>query len=364
MIMKMAAAALLWTGIPVAAAELPVLRNVEVYSHRGGRAFNPENTMPAYRATLRLGTDWVDMDVVLTKDGEVLISHDPIVNPDIARDSEGRFLAPSREAVRARPQAEQEAYVRRYTVKNLTLAELQRFDVGRLNPDSAYAKFFPDQLPQDGTHMPALREVVRWVNRATDRKVGFQIEMKTDPAHPEYSADPKAFAAALYPILKEEGILDHAEIQAFDFRCLQELKKLDNSVRGAYLTSRENEQGGPDSFFSTDEKQASLWTAGTLVKDFGGSIPRMVKGLGGFAWEPEDAELTKAALDEAHKLGLKVVVWTWPEKLGTTFDAPMVDRLIGWGVDGIITDDPGRLMSMLASRGLRVPRRYELPAGR
>jgi glycerophosphoryl diester phosphodiesterase len=230
-----------------------------------------------------------------------------------------------------------------------------------LNPGSAYAKLFPDQRPLDGVRMPTLREVVRWVNRATGRKVGFQIEMKTDPAHPEHSADPKAFAAALYPILKEEDILDHAEIQAFDFRCLQELQKLDPRVRGAYLTSRENEPGGADSFYSVDAGQAGLWTGGKRVKDYGGSIPRMVKALGGFAWEPEDAELTRAALDEAHQLGLKVVVWTWPEKLGTTFDAPMIDRLIGWGVDGIITDDPGRLMSLLAARGLRVPRRYDLP---
>ena len=357
------AAVLLWAGTGVHAAEAPV-HAVEVYSHRGGRSYNPENTMPAYRATLRLGTDWADMDVVLTKDGEVLISHDPVLNPDLARDGEGKFLASSREALKARPQSEQEAYTRRYAAKNLTLAELRRFDVGRLNPNSSYAKFFPDQLPLDGTPMPTLREVVRWVNRTTGGKVGFQIEMKTDPAHPEYTADPKAFAAALYPILKEEGILDRAEIQAFDFRCLQELQKLDPRVRGAYLTSRENEPGGPDSFFDADAKKATLWTAGKSVKDFGGSIPRMVKGLGGFAWEPEDAELTQASLDEAHKLGLKVVVWTWPEKLGMTFNPALIDRLIGWGVDGIITDDPGRLMSMLASRGLRLPARYELPPGR
>ena len=61
----------------------------------------------------------------------------------------------------------------------------------------------------------------------------------------------------------------------------------------------------------------------------------LVKALGGFAWEPEDAELTKETLDEAHRLGLKVVVWSWPEKLGTTFDAGMVDRLIGWGIEHV-----------------------------
>jgi glycerophosphoryl diester phosphodiesterase len=84
----------------------------------------------------------------------------------------------------------------------------------------------------------------------------------------------------------------------------------------------------------------------------------MVKALGGFAWEPEDAELTEASLAEAHRLGLKVVVWSWPEKLGTAFDSRMVEKMINWGVDGIITDDPGRLISMLAIRGKRVPVRY------
>jgi glycerophosphoryl diester phosphodiesterase len=357
-------AAALAVALTPAAAEVPAAHDVEVYSHRGGRSFNPENTMPAYRATLRLGTDWVDMDVVLTKDGQVLISHDPVLNPDIIRDSQGKFLAPSKEALKAMTPEQRAQYNQKYAAKNLTLAELERFDAGRLNLDSAYSKFFPDQLPLDGTRMPTLREVVRWVNKVTGRKVGFQIEMKTDPSHPEYSADPKAFAAALYPILKEEGILDHAEIQAFDFRCLQELQKFDKRVRGAYLTSRENEAGGPDSFYAADPAQAGLWTGGKLVKDYNGSIPQMVKALGGFAWEPEDAELSKASLDEAHKLGLKVVVWTWPEKLGSVFDAQMVDRLISWGIDGIITDDPGHLMSMLASRGLRIPVRYDLPPGR
>ena len=88
---------------------------------------------------------------------------------------------------------------------------------------------------------------------------------------------------------------------------------------------------------------------GKLLKDYGGSIPSMVKALGGFAWDPEDAELTREALDKAHLLGLKVVVWSWPEKLGTAFDAQLVAKMIDWGVDGIITDDPGRLISMLAA---------------
>jgi len=345
------------TLLQVSASAQPAKR-VEVYAHRGARAFSPENTIPAFKTGLRVGTDYVDMDVVLTKDNEVLVCHDPVLNPDITRDEHGVFLAPSREALAKRPPAERLAYDRKYAVRNLTLEELARFEVGSLNPDSAYARFFPDQFPVDGTRMPTLREVVRLVETASGKKIGYQIEMKTDPSRPDYSPSPEVFAAAVYKVLKEEGIVDRVEVHAFDFRCLYELQKLDQRVKTAYLTSRDNEPGGADSFFAPDPKIASLWTGGKLVKDYGGSIPAMVKALGGMAWDPEDAELTKESLDEAHRLGLKVVVWSWPEKLGTAFDAKLTAKMIDWGVDGIITDDPGRLSSMLAARGLHVPERY------
>ena len=345
------------TLLEASAAAQPA-RRVEVYAHRGVRAFSPENTLPSFTTALRIGADWVDMDVVLTKENEVLVCHDPVLNPDITRNERGEFLAKSREALAKRPPAERLEYDRKYAVQGLTLEELVRFDVGRLNPDSAYSRFFPDQFPVDGTRMPTLREAVRLVEKATGKKIGFQIEMKTDPSRPDYSPPPEAFAAAVYKVLEDEGVIDRVEVHAFDFRCLYELQKLDHRVKTAYLTSRDNEPGGADSFFAPDPKVAGLWTGGKLVKDYGGSIPAMVKALGGYAWDPEDAELTRESLDEARRLGLKVVVWSWPEKLGTAFDANLTTRMIEWGVDGIITDDPARLSSMLAARGLHVPERY------
>ena len=84
----------------------------------------------------------------------------------------------------------------------------------------------------------------------------------------------------------------------------------------------------------------------------------MVKDMGGTCREPEDVGLTRARLDEAHALGLKVVVWTWPEHSRTTFNVALGSQLIDWGVDGIITDDPGMLISMLAARNYQLPVRY------
>ncbi|HEY5511333.1 MAG TPA: glycerophosphodiester phosphodiesterase family protein [Prolixibacteraceae bacterium] len=316
------------------------LGKVEVYAHRGARSYAPENSIPGYTSGLAIGTDWVDMDIVMSKDGEVVVSHDIRIQPDIVRGSDGKFIT------------------ERKLVKTLTLDELKKYDVGRMNLTSAYSKFFPAQLGMDGVTMPTLREVIHFVNGKTGRKVGFQIEFKTDPEHNDWTFTPAEFAAALYKILKEENIVTICEIQSFDWRCLYEIQKLDPRIKTAYLTEWDNYPGTPYSFFDPDPVKAGLWTGGILVKDHKNSIPQMVKDMGGTCWEPEDVELTKATLDEAHRLRLKVVVWTWPEHSGTTFDVNLVSKLIDWGVDGIITDDPGMLISMLAARNYSLPTRY------
>ncbi len=316
------------------------LEKVEVYAHRGARSYAPENTIPGYTAGLSIGTHWVDMDIVMSKDGEVVVSHDIKLNPAIVRGAEGKFITD------------------RKLVKTLTLEEIQKYDVGRMDTSTTYSKFFPAQLGMDGVRMPTLREVIRFVNNKTHRKVGFQIEFKTDPEHNDWTYTPAEFAAALYKILVEENIVGMSEIQSFDWRCLYELQKLDSRARTAYLTEWDNEPGCPLSFFDPNPAIAGLWTGGVLVKDHKNSIPQMVKDMGGTCWEPEDVELTKATLDEAHALGLKVVVWTWPEHSKTVFNPELVSKLIDWGVDGIITDDPGMLISMLAARNYSLPVRY------
>ncbi len=315
-------------------------KQLQVYAHRGARSYAPENSIPGYATGLTIGTHWVDMDIVMSKEGEVIVSHDIKLNPNIVRGADGKFITG------------------KLLVKSLTLEEIQKYDVGRLDTASSYSKFFPAQVGMDGVQMPTLREVIRYVIAKTNRKVGFQIEFKTDPEHNDWTYTPAEFAAALYKILKDEDIVTLCEIQSFDWRCLYELQKLDARVKTAYLNEWDNEPGTPYSFFDPDPAKAGLWTGGILVKDHKNSIPQMVKDMGGTCWEPEDVVLTKATLDEAHRLGLKVVVWTWPEHSKTTFDVNLVSKLIDWGVDGIITDDPGMLISMLAARNYQLPARY------
>jgi glycerophosphoryl diester phosphodiesterase len=311
----------------------PVQTRPQIYSHRAGRGLMPEQTMPAYLDTLGLGIDYVDMDIAMTKDNVLVVTHDLTLNPDLTRDEKGKWVK------------------KRIPVNKLTLAELQKYNVGKLKPGTKYASFFPNQKSLD-TPIPTLKEVVEKVKKITGDKVGFQIEIKNHPLKPKLSPTPKEFAAALYKFLKEEDIINRTEVQAFDWRCLVELQKLDPNIKTAYLSDKTTE--------TMTAKEKGTWTAGLLPKNFGYSLPKMVKHLGGYCWEPFEMELTKDLLDEAHKLGLKVVAWGWPEMEKTEFNYDQIQKLIAWGIDGIITDRPDILRVILTSRGYNLPEGFKI----
>jgi glycerophosphoryl diester phosphodiesterase len=261
---------------------IPGSGRIQIYAHRAGRGLMPEQTLPAYVAALRLGVDYVDMDIGMTKDGILVITHDPTLNPNLTRDQDGEWIE------------------EKIPIKNLTLCELQKYDVGRLKPGTEYASYFPYQRPVDHTPIPTLKEIVQFVKKTAGDKVGFEVEIKTDPTKPELTVAPKEFAQALYQLITEEGISNRTEIQASDWRCLIELNKLDKNLKPAYLSDQTT--------VVMDDTEKGTWTVGLLPKDFGYSLPKMVKSLGGYCWEPFEMELTKTDLDEAQRLGLKVVV--------------------------------------------------------
>lgn len=306
-------------------------KNIQVYSHRAGRGLMPEQTMPAYVEALRLGTDYVDMDIGITKDGILVITHDLCLNPDLTRDENGKWIT------EAPP------------IHSLTLAEIRKYNVGMLKPNTKYASYFPHQRSVDAC-IPTLREVVDYVKKVSGRKVGFQIEIKNDPTKPALSATPGEFAEALYKFMKEEDIIDRTEVQAFDWQCLVELNKLAPQIKTAYLSDHTTE--------IMNDTERGTWTAGLKPKDYGYSLPRMIKHLGGYCWEPFEADLTQKDLDEAHKLGLKVVVWGWPEKEGCEFNYSEVEKMIKWKVDGIISDRPDILKGLLAAHGYNLPQGF------
>jgi len=300
--------------------------SLDLQAHRGGRGLMPENTLPAFAHALALGVTTLELDCAVTRDGVVVVSHDALLNPDITRDAGGAWLAT------AGP-----------SIATLTYAELQRYDVGRIRPGTAYAARFPYQKAVDGARIPRLRDVFDLVRRTRNDAVRFNIETKISPAHPERTFDPRTFARALIAAVREAGMTGRVAIQSFDWRTLRVVQEEAPEIPTVYLSAQ---QDFIDNIRAGDTE--SPWTAGFHVRNFGGSLPRMVKAAGGAVWSPYYAEVTRESIAEAQRLGLRVVVWT-------VNDEGDMQRMIELGVDGIISDYPDRLRRVAAKAGIVLP---------
>ena len=299
---------------------------LDIQGHRGARGLAPENTLPAFARALGIGVTTLELDCAITKDDVVVVSHDPAFNPDITRGPDGKWLEKTGPAI-----------------WNLTFKELQRYDVGRLNPANAYAKRWPEQRPADGTRIPRLADLFALVRKSGNESVRFNIETKISPFEPTQTTGPEDFAHKLISAVRSAGMAERTAIQSFDWRTLQVVQKDAPGIPTVYLTV---EKGFMDSI--QRDKPSSPWTAGFHISRYGGSIPRMVKAAGGAVWSPYYAETTRSQVKEAQSLGLKVVVWTVNEPAD-------MRRMIEWGVDGIISDRPDLLRKTAGELGVRLP---------
>ncbi len=297
----------------------------DIEAHRGGRALFPENTLASFANALSMGVDTLELDIGVTRDGAVVISHERGLSPDLARGADGNYVA-----------APGIPFVR------LSLEEVKQFDVGQIRPGSTYAAQFPDQHPVPGTRIPTLKELIDLVRRSGNSRVRMNIETKIDPNHSDESLSPERFVAALLDLLRAEKFEDRVMVQSFDWRTLQLVQKLAPGIPTVYLTV----QGGRDPTVFADK--ASEWTAGFNPADHGKSIPRTIKAAGGAIWSPYVRDLTPELVSESHTLGLKVVVWTvnQPEDIA---------HLIEIGVDGIISDRPDILRKVAGDKGVALP---------
>ncbi len=300
---------------------------LDLQGHRGARGLMPENTLPAFARALGIGVTTLELDSAITRDGIVVVSHDPVLNADITRGPDGKWL-------------ESEGP----PIWHLTYAELQRYDVGRIKPGTAYAASFPKQRAVDGARIPRLADVFALVRAAGNDTVRFNIETKISPLNPERTTTPEDFARRLIAVVGEHGMAQRVTIQSFDWRTLQVVQKEAPEIPTVYLTDERPSTGNIRA-----DRAESPWTTGLHVRDFGGSLPRMVKAAGGAAWSPYHGDVTRENVKEAQALGLKVVVWTVNGKAD-------MRRMIELGVDGIISDYPDLLRKVLAGKSLPLPK--------
>jgi glycerophosphoryl diester phosphodiesterase len=285
-------------------------RAVDIQGHRGARALFPENTLEGFRAAAKLGVTAFELDVGMTSDGVVVVAHDPVLNPDIARDTSGAWLNEAGPAI-----------------WSLSFAQLQRYDVGRLRPGSRTAGLFPDQRPHDGAGIPTLAAVL-----AALPTTRFTIEVKTDPAHPDRTASAATLADATVAVIDQADAVGRVMLEAFDWRVQRHVRQRRPDIRLAWLTRPET------------VRDSALWWE---IPAPGASVPAVIAAEGGPVWAPDHASLTRAEIEEAHVLGLAVLPWTvnQPDDMR---------RLVAWGVDGLISDRPDLALAVVRGAGGRV----------
>jgi glycerophosphoryl diester phosphodiesterase len=293
----------------------------DLQGHRGARGLAPENTLAAFRTALDLGVTTLETDLAVTKDGVLVLSHEPRLNPDLVRGPDGKWLTSPGPPIHT-----------------LTLEELKRYDIGRLNPARDYAKQLPSQKPADGERFPTLVELYALAGPP----VRLNIETKIDPTKPDEAPDPATFARLVVEAVRAAKAGDRTTIQSFDWRTLVEAHRLAPEIETVCLTI---ESGGMDTI-QRAAATPSPWLAGLDLAAADGSVPTLAKQVGCAAWSPFWRNVTPANVAEAHGLGLKVIPWT-------VNDPAEMARLVDLKVDGLITDYPDRALPVLGAKGLK-----------
>lgn len=278
---------------------------VEIHGHRGARGLFPENTLSSFAGALAIGVDRLELDVGMTADDVVVVTHDPCLNPEFTRGLDGAWLT------RRGPR-----------VCDLSYAALSAFDVGRINPRARYARQFPAQKPEDGARIPSLTQVLA---RFPDAR--FSIEIKTDP---KLTPPPETIADAVLDVIDKADAAERVLIESFDWRAMRYLRDRRPTLRRALLTVRRAGFG------------AALWPGGPRPAG-SRAVARLIAAEGVPVWGPDHRALSEASVDDAHALGLELAPWT-------VNDPRDIARLIRWGVNAVVTDRPDLARHVIASQ--------------
>lgn len=291
---------------------------VRVVGHRGARGVMPENTLPGFEWTLSMGVDLLEFDVVLTRDKVPVIVHDTHLSAAITRTAGGTWIDGPEPAISV-----------------LDMNDLRGFDVGALNPATRYARQFPDQASLDGVAVPALADLLMLIGRAEFADARLLLEMKTGP---ETSTGMRHdLVTAVLEQIREHGVAARTVLHSFDWPLLDICRSEAPDMPRSYLSERPGHAGvpGEDATHHVGPDYAA-----------GPALPRQVADCGGQMWCPYLRDVTAPDIAIARDLDLPVIVWTVNEPTD-------IERMIGLGVDAIVTDYPGRVQQHLRRRNLR-----------
>ena len=270
--------------------------SLDIQGHRGARGLMPENTIEGFLKAIDLGVTTLEMDLAVSRDNQLVLSHEPYFSPEFCADSLGQRITESTKS----------------NIYELSQSEIEKCDCGSLKHER-----FPNQK-KFKVSKPTLDDVIDSVESYTTQQgiasVNYNIEIKTRAELDNiYHPEPSVFSDLLYDKLKEKNVLNRSTIQSFDFRPLQYIQKKYPGVTLALLI--ENELG---------------WQKNVDSLGFKPDIYSCYFKL-----------LTEDTIAEIKKSGISVIPWT-------VNDTKDMQQLIDWGVDGIITDYPDRIQELIS----------------
>jgi glycerophosphoryl diester phosphodiesterase len=251
------------------------LPTIAVHGHRGARAVRPENTIAAFEYAIEAGADALELDVVVTKDNVVVVSHDPFLNPKICTSPGGCTV-----------------------IRQVSFAQLREWDCGSLrNP------VFPRQQPVPGARIPSLEQVFGLASRGGFL---FNVEIKSDKDKPDLTPPPVDFAQLVMEAVRKFKLEERLIVQSFDYRVLHEVRKIAPQIR-----------------------LSALYAAG--IRNFVDIAREGETGIVG----PHYLLVSRRRVEEAHCAGLQVIPWTanrpkdWDRLIRARVDAIITDDPAG-----------------------------------
>lgn len=300
----------------------------DLQSHRGGRGEWTEESLAAFANSLKLGVTTLELDTHLTADGKVIVWHDDTIQADKCLDT-----APATPGDTAFPYVGDR-------VADLSLAQIKTLDCG-----FTQLKGYPGQDVIEGNRIAELKDVFQLVRDAGAEKARFNIETKVESSQIG-GEGMVALTRAVVAEIQASGMADRITVQSFDWSSLNLTKEIAPELPLVALSSG-------DAWLAVGQPGASPNLGGIDIDTYSGSLPRAAAAQGYDVISPAFRSVTPGMIAEAHELGLPVIPWT----VNTTAD---MQRLMDLGVDGIITDYPTRLRSVMDERGLKLPKAYEL----
>ena len=319
------------TGSPApAAAPTRLHAAFDLEAHRGGAALTTENSLAAYSRALDLGVSTLELDVQVTEDLHVIVSHDTRVNEANCRDTSPAFAGDPLYPYAGKPW------------RLLTISQVKTLQCG-YQVDQAFPKQTAVVAP-----IPELADVFALLKKRSADDVSVNVEIKSRADDLEITVPRDVYARRTWAVIAGAGMSDRVTIQSFDWESLKQVHAIAPRARLVALSSPDQLQIGSPG--------ASPWLGGVDVDDVGGSLVRAAKTIDGVvAVSPEFTfPVDVAMVAQAHAAGLTVVPWTVDL-------ADDMTRLIDLGVDGIITNHPDLLRKVLQEKGIAVPKPH--PAG-